>query len=90
MENQGFKRGIDLKTALGLGVARSAEEWLRNSGFKFDRKDIVPVKDKDGNSVIEIPLDNDINATLKRANMDMQTGLNGKVKIVLTFYDTKS
>ncbi|MCF8225992.1 MAG: hypothetical protein K9J30_08945 [Bacteroidales bacterium] len=84
-DKKSFVRGLDPKTAINLGIQRSAREWLDNMGIEFSLEKILVSKDESGNGIVEVQIEDDMNAAIRRMNPDFQSGLNATVKIVFSF-----
>lgn len=80
-----FIRGLDPNSSNDHGIQRSAREWLDNMGIEYSKEKIRVSKDESGNGIVEVQVEEDMNAAIRRMNPDFQPGINASVKIVFSF-----
>ena len=87
MKKTNFVRGADIPTTIGLGNIRIVEKWLDHYGLPFDKEKVTRSMGESGNVIIELQVDDDIDATILSGNPDWKSGRSGSVKIVFQLKD---
>jgi hypothetical protein len=87
MKKSNFTRGMDPLTALDLGNIKIVENWMNLYGLPVDKSSVKRSRREPGQALIELQVDEDMDATLLKENPDWKSGRTGTVKIVFQFED---